>query len=223
MRGIVRICAALAAFLMCGTSALAQQSFPTKPVHLLIPYAAGGAVDILGRTLGDELSKRWGQPVIIENRTGAGGTIASQVVAKSAPDGYTLVIVASGHAINPYLYSKLPYDTFKDFTADLAARLLAEHDAGGGELALTRRLPMFSPRRGRSRAASPTACPVSAPRRISRANCSSTWPRSTSSRCPTRAAPRSSTTCSAATFRFRSTTSRNRSARSRAATCVRSG
>jgi len=115
MRGIVRIGAALAAFLICGTSALAQQSFPTKPVHLLIPYPPGGAVDILGRTLGDELSKKWGQPVIIENRPGAGGTIASQVVAKSAPDGYTLVIVASGHAINPYLYSKLPYDTFKDF------------------------------------------------------------------------------------------------------------
>jgi len=115
MRGIVRIGAALAAFLICGTSALAQQSFPTKPVHLLIPYPPGGAVDILGRTLGDELSKKWGQPVIIENRTGAGGTIASQVVAKSAPDGYTLVIVASGHAINPYIYSNLPYDTFKDF------------------------------------------------------------------------------------------------------------
>ena len=116
MRGMFRLGTILAALLICGTSALAQQSFPTKPVRLLIPYAAGGAVDILGRTLGDELSKRWGQPVIIENRTGAGGTIASQVVAKSEPDGYTLVIIASGHAINPYLYSKLPYDTFKDFT-----------------------------------------------------------------------------------------------------------
>ena len=115
MRGIVRIGTTLAAFLIWGTSALAQQSFPTKPVQLLIPYPPGGAVDILGRTLGDELSKKWGQPVIIENRPGAGGTIASQVVAKSAPDGYTLVIVASGHAINPYLYSNLPYDTFKDF------------------------------------------------------------------------------------------------------------
>ena len=115
MRGMFRICAVLAAFLICGTSALAQQSFPTKPVRLLIPYPPGGAVDILGRTLGDELSKKWVQPVIIENHTGAGGTIASQVVAKSAPDGYTLVIIASGHAINPYLYSKLPYDTFKDF------------------------------------------------------------------------------------------------------------
>jgi len=101
--------------LVCGSLAFAQ-NFPTKPVRLLIPYAAGGAVDILGRTLGDELSKRWGQPDIIENRTGAGGTIASQVVAKSDPDGYTLVIVASGHSINPYLYKKLPYDTFKDFT-----------------------------------------------------------------------------------------------------------
>ena len=116
MRRIFRIFAIVAALVVCGSSAFAQQNFPTKPVRLLIPYAAGGAVDILGRTLGDELSKRWGQPVIIENRTGAGGTIASQVVAKSDPDGYTLVIVASGHSINPYLYKKLPYDTFKDFT-----------------------------------------------------------------------------------------------------------
>jgi tripartite-type tricarboxylate transporter receptor subunit TctC len=116
MRRMIHIFAILAVLLVGGTAAFAQQNFPTKPVRLLIPYAAGGAVDILGRTLGDELSKRWGQPVIIENRTGAGGTIASQVVAKSDPDGYTLVIVASGHAINPYLYKKLPYDTFKDFT-----------------------------------------------------------------------------------------------------------
>jgi len=115
MRGMFRIFAALATLLVCSTAALAQQSFPSKQVRLLIPYAAGGAVEILGRTLGDELSKKWGQPVIIENRTGAGGTIASQVVAKSAPDGYTLVIVASGHAINPYLYLNLPYDTFRDF------------------------------------------------------------------------------------------------------------
>ncbi len=116
MRKSIGIFVMLSALLVYGATALAQQNFPTKPVRLLIPYAAGGAVDILGRTLGDELSKRWGQPVIIENRTGAGGTIASQVVAKSDPDGYTLVIVASGHSINPYLYKKLPYDTFKDFT-----------------------------------------------------------------------------------------------------------
>jgi tripartite-type tricarboxylate transporter receptor subunit TctC len=115
MRRIVRMFLILVVSFVCSATAFAQ-NFPTKPVRLLIPYAAGGAVDILGRTLGDELSKRWGQPVIIENRTGAGGTIASQVVAKSDPDGYTLVIVASGHSINPYLYKRLPYDTFTDFT-----------------------------------------------------------------------------------------------------------
>ncbi len=117
MRKSICVFSMLVMLLVCGTAAIAQQNFPTKPVRLLIPYAAGGAVDILGRTLGDELSKRWGQPVIIENRTGAGGTIASQVVVKSDPDGYTMVIVASGHPINPYLYKNLPYDTFKDFTA----------------------------------------------------------------------------------------------------------
>jgi tripartite-type tricarboxylate transporter receptor subunit TctC len=115
MRRIFRIFLISAVLLVCNSSAFAQQNFPTKPVRLLIPYAAGGAVDILGRTLGDELSKRWGQPVIIENRTGAGGTIASQALVKSDPDGYTLIIVASGHSMNPYLYLKLPYDTFKDF------------------------------------------------------------------------------------------------------------
>jgi tripartite-type tricarboxylate transporter receptor subunit TctC len=115
MKGMFRVFTVLATVVVCGTVAFAQQGFPLKPVRLLIPYAAGGAVDILGRTLGDELSKRWGQPVIIENRTGAGGTIASQALVKSDPDGYTLIIVASGHSMNPYLYQRLPYDTFKDF------------------------------------------------------------------------------------------------------------
>jgi tripartite-type tricarboxylate transporter receptor subunit TctC len=96
--------------------ASAQTGFPTKAVHLFVPYPAGGAVDILARTLGDELSKNWGQPVIVENRPGAGGLVASQALAASAPDGYTLIVVASGHATNPFLYPKIPYDTFKDFT-----------------------------------------------------------------------------------------------------------
>src|SRR5579872_4165256 len=89
--------------------------WPNRTVRVLVPYAAGGAVDILARTLGDELAKRWHQPVIIENHPGAGGTVASQTLVTSPPDGYTLIVVASGHAINPYLYSKLPYDTFTDF------------------------------------------------------------------------------------------------------------
>ena len=96
--------------------ALAEPGFPSKPVHIFVPYAAGGGVDVLTRTLGDVVSKQWGQSVVVENRPGAGGVIASQAVATAAPDGYTLIMVASGHATNPLLYPKIPYDTFKDFT-----------------------------------------------------------------------------------------------------------
>jgi tripartite-type tricarboxylate transporter receptor subunit TctC len=96
--------------------AASAQSFPSKPVHIFVPYAAGGAVDILTRTLGDVVSKSWGQSVIVENRPGAGGVIASQALATSPPDGHTLIMVASGHATNPFLYPKIPYDTFKDFS-----------------------------------------------------------------------------------------------------------
>jgi tripartite-type tricarboxylate transporter receptor subunit TctC len=85
-------------------------------VHVFVPYAAGGGVDILARTLSDVVSRQWGQTVVVENRPGAGGVVASQALASSPPDGYTLIVVASGHATNPFLYSKLPYDTFKDFT-----------------------------------------------------------------------------------------------------------
>src|SRR5258708_20407090 len=97
-------------------AALAEPAFGSKAVHIFVPYAAGGAVDVLTRTLGDVVSKQWGQSVVVENRPGAGGVIASQAVATSAPDGYTLIMVASGHATNPFLYPKIPYDTFKDFT-----------------------------------------------------------------------------------------------------------
>ena len=96
--------------------AFAQSAFPSKPVHIFVPYAAGGGVDILARTLGDAVSRQWGQTVVVENRPGAGGVVASQALASSPPDGYTLMVVASGHATNPFLYPKLPYDTFKDFT-----------------------------------------------------------------------------------------------------------
>jgi tripartite-type tricarboxylate transporter receptor subunit TctC len=85
-------------------------------VHIFVPYAAGGGVDILARTLGEAVSRQWGQPVVVENRPGAGGVVASQALVTSPPDGYTLIVVASGHATNPFLYPKIPYDTFKDFT-----------------------------------------------------------------------------------------------------------
>ena len=112
-----RTAALAAAICAAAGGAAAQSSFPSKAVRILVPYPAGGGVDVLTRTLGDVVSKQWGQSIVVENRPGAGGVIASQAVATSPPDGYTLIMVASGHATNPYLYSKIPYDTFKDFTA----------------------------------------------------------------------------------------------------------
>src|SRR5215470_4728999 len=111
----LRAAAATVAILAMSSVASAQ-SFPSKPVHLLVPYPAGGGVDVLTRTLGDVVAKTWGQTVIVENRPGAGGVIASQALVTAPPDGHTLIVVASGHATNPFLYPKLPYDTFKDFT-----------------------------------------------------------------------------------------------------------
>ena len=92
------------------------QGYPNRPVRLVVPFPAGGPADALGRALGDQWSKMWGQPVIIENRGGAGGNIGAEVVARAAPDGYTLLLNASSHVINASLYEKLPYDPIKDFT-----------------------------------------------------------------------------------------------------------
>ncbi|MES1149243.1 MAG: tripartite tricarboxylate transporter substrate-binding protein, partial [Bradyrhizobium guangdongense] len=92
--GIGRLAIAAAMLL---TSAAAQvQNFPSKPVHILVPYAAGGAVDVLARTLAAALARSWGQQPVIDNRPGAGGIIASQALTQAAPDGYTLILVASG-------------------------------------------------------------------------------------------------------------------------------
>ena len=108
--------AIVATIIAADGTASAQSAFPAKPVHIFVPYAAGGGVDILARTLGDVVSRQWGQTVVVENRPGAGGVVASQALVSAPPDGYTLIVVASGHATNPFLYPKLPYDTFKDFT-----------------------------------------------------------------------------------------------------------
>ena len=112
----LRLLVACTALICAGGAASGEEAYPARPVHVLVPYPPGGAVDIVARTMGDELAKRWGQPVVIENRPGAGGTIASAVAAKAAPDGYTLILVAAGHAIVSYLYPDLPYDPLRDFT-----------------------------------------------------------------------------------------------------------
>jgi tripartite-type tricarboxylate transporter receptor subunit TctC len=97
--------------------AAAQGAYPTKPVRLVVPFPAAGTTDILARAVAQKLSEAWGQQVIVDNRPGAGGNIGSELVAKAAPDGYTLLMGTVGtHAINPSLYSKMPYDHVKDFT-----------------------------------------------------------------------------------------------------------
>jgi tripartite-type tricarboxylate transporter receptor subunit TctC len=99
---------------LCG---LAQaQGFPSKPVRIISPYPPGGGNDTLARTLSPKLTENLHQQVIVENRPGANTIIGTEVAARSAPDGYTMVLVPNSHAINPYLYPKLPYDAVKDFT-----------------------------------------------------------------------------------------------------------
>ena len=91
------------------------QSFPSRPVRIVVPFAAGGAVDTVARALGQKLGEIWKQPVLVDNRPGAGGNIAAEVVAKSPADGYTLLITTQGFAISPSLYKKLPFDATRDF------------------------------------------------------------------------------------------------------------
>ncbi|WP_027015079.1 Bug family tripartite tricarboxylate transporter substrate binding protein [Comamonas composti] len=123
--GLLRL-ALLTSALVLGTGpVLAQKSYPSKPVHLVVQYAAGGSADIMARTLGDGLSKRLGQPVIVENRSGAGGIIGTSYVAKSPPDGYTLLMTVPGPiAANLVLYKKLPYDPRTDLrmVSDIAGQ-----------------------------------------------------------------------------------------------------
>ena len=91
------------------------QTWPAKPVKIIVPFTAGSATDILARTYGQKLQEVWGQPVVVENHPGAGGTIGAGIVAKSAPDGYTLLVHSAGFAINHFIYPELPYDSTKDF------------------------------------------------------------------------------------------------------------
>jgi tripartite-type tricarboxylate transporter receptor subunit TctC len=91
------------------------QAWPSKPVKIIVPFTAGSATDILARTFGQKLSESWGQPVVIENRPGAGGSIGAGIVASSPPDGYTLLVHSAAYSVNPSIYPELPYDTRKAF------------------------------------------------------------------------------------------------------------
>lgn len=102
------------AFLAMTLSAGAAE-FPSRPIRIVVPSTPAGGLDVLVRILAPKLTEKWGQPIIIDNRPGAGGVIGSEIVAKSTPDGHTLLVVAAGYAANPFLYKKLPYETPKDF------------------------------------------------------------------------------------------------------------
>src|SRR3954471_18498418 len=107
-------------WLALAAPALAQEDpskYPTKPVHIIVGFAAGGGNDIIARVFGQKLSEGLGQPVIVENKPGGGAIVATDYVAKSSPDGYTLLMSASGISINPSVYAKLPYDAVNDFVA----------------------------------------------------------------------------------------------------------
>jgi tripartite-type tricarboxylate transporter receptor subunit TctC len=106
---------AAATLLLALTTAAHAQEYPAKPVRLIVPFPPGGSNDIVGRTIATQLGERWGKQVVVDNRGGAGGVIGTDLAAKTAPDGYTLLVVSIAHAVNPWLY-KLSYDPIKSFT-----------------------------------------------------------------------------------------------------------
>lgn len=99
---------------LLATPAAAQDSYPAKPLKIVVPFPPGGAADSFARLIGARLADAWGQPVVVENKAGAGGQIATQAVAQAPADGHTLLVVTVGHAVNPSLYARLPYDTERD-------------------------------------------------------------------------------------------------------------
>ena len=115
MRDVSRAALLLTALLAAGDCA--AQDYPSRPVRMVVPFAPGGSTDVLARIVGQKLTERSGQPVIIENRAGAGGNIGAEQVARSAPDGYMLLLGGVPHAISASLYSKLPYDLARDLAA----------------------------------------------------------------------------------------------------------
>src|SRR5437868_3099932 len=114
-------------FVLAALGPVHAQSYPSKPIRVIVPFAAGGAVDVLARLVSAKMSESVGQPVIIENRAGAAGNVAADAVAKSPPDGYTILQNTNGQAISPSLYRSLPFDAVKDFvpvTQLVASQLL---------------------------------------------------------------------------------------------------
>lgn len=102
--------------LLAALPAAAQSDWPTKPVRMVVPFSPGGSTDVVARLLGQQLSLLWGQTIVIDNRAGAGGNLGTDLVAKAAPDGYTMVLASGSITINPHIYKKMAFDTMKDLT-----------------------------------------------------------------------------------------------------------
>lgn len=133
MKSLIKLAAAVLAALPL---ALHAQGFPNRPVTAVITFTPGSATDIVGRVVMQKVSEYWGQPVVVENKSGAGGSIGSALVAKAAPDGYTLLINSAAHSVNPAIIANLPYDTLKDFIdiAPLAVQPNVLVSGGGSSL-----------------------------------------------------------------------------------------
>ncbi len=129
--------AAVAALIAAMPVAKAQQDYPNKPIRLIIPFPPGGSNDVVGRMVATKLSERLGKQIIVDNRSGAGGVVGTEAAANAAPDGYTLVVVAISHAVNPWLY-KTKFDAVKSFTP------VAQLAAGASVLAVNPGLPIKS-------------------------------------------------------------------------------
>ncbi len=115
MKKRIFLAAAAVAALAWGPASAQAPAYPNKVIKIVVPFTAGSATDIMARIVGEKLSASLGQSVVVENRPGAGGTLGAAQVAKSEPDGYTLLVVSTGHVVNPALYGSLPYDTLGDF------------------------------------------------------------------------------------------------------------
>ncbi len=117
LRSFLSACALMALALFQPGAALAQANYPDKPVRFIVPYPPGGGTDVIARIVQDRFQALLGQPIIIDNKGGAGGSVGSELAARAAPDGYTVLFTLSSHTINPAIYPKLSFDTIKDFEA----------------------------------------------------------------------------------------------------------
>src|SRR3954463_6602542 len=113
----IAIAAACAALVAAPAPSFAQGAYPPKPIRMIVPFPAGGGVDFMGRVVGQELGKRLGQQIAVENRAGANGIVGPEALKTAAPDGYTIGAASAGPlAVNPFIYAKLPHDVLRDFT-----------------------------------------------------------------------------------------------------------